>query len=77
MNALRIRKKLDSPIPELPELTPMIGEVVEIIVVEETAPAGENGCIPSLEQLRSELPGDPFGSDFETTLREWRTGYHA
>jgi hypothetical protein len=33
MNALRIRKYLDSHI--LPELTPMIGKHVEIIVLEE------------------------------------------
>jgi len=37
MNALRIRKRLDVPIPELPELTPLIGKDLEIIVLEETA----------------------------------------
>jgi uncharacterized protein (DUF433 family) len=35
MNAVRIRKRIDGPIPQLPELAPMIGKVVEIIVIEE------------------------------------------
>ena len=39
MNALRIRKRLEAPIPELPELTPLIGKDLEIIVLEETTPA--------------------------------------
>lgn len=34
MNALRIRKRLDSPIPQLPELTPLIGRELEIIVLD-------------------------------------------
>jgi hypothetical protein len=82
MNALRIRKKLNAPIPELPELTPMVGKNVEIIVMEDTAPllvsvgpasmSGEPKPIGSLEELRSRLPGDPFGPDFESTIREWR-----
>jgi hypothetical protein len=38
MNALRIRKRLDAPIPQLPELTPLIGKDLEIIVLEDTTP---------------------------------------
>jgi hypothetical protein len=34
MAPVRIRKHIDAPIPELPELTPMVGKTVEIIVVE-------------------------------------------
>src|SRR5258708_4268424 len=34
MAPVRIRKHIDAPIPGLPELTPMIGKTVEIIVVE-------------------------------------------
>lgn len=37
LNALRIRKRLDAPIPQLPELAPMIGKTVDIIVLEEGA----------------------------------------
>jgi hypothetical protein len=38
MNAIRIRKKLDSDTLHLPELRPLIGKTVEIIVQEETSP---------------------------------------
>jgi hypothetical protein len=33
MNAIRIRKQLTSNTLELPELTPLIGRVVEILVI--------------------------------------------
>ena len=36
MNAIRIRKKLDSDTLHLPELQPLVGKNVEIIVLEET-----------------------------------------
>ena len=35
MNAIRIRKQLTSHTLELPELAPLIGRVVEILVIEE------------------------------------------
>ena len=35
MNAIRIRKKIDSETIHIPELRPMIGQEVEIIVLEE------------------------------------------
>jgi hypothetical protein len=37
MNAIRIRKKLDSETLHLPELKPLLGRTVEIIVLEEEA----------------------------------------
>jgi hypothetical protein len=39
MNAVRIRRKLESDTLHLPELKPLIGKNVEIIVLEEAAPA--------------------------------------
>jgi hypothetical protein len=39
MNALRIRRKLDSETLHLPELKPLIGKNVEIIILDETGPA--------------------------------------
>ena len=39
MNALRIRRKLESETLHLPELKPLIGKTVEIIILDETAPA--------------------------------------
>ena len=39
MNAIRIRKKLDSETLNLPELRPLLGQTVEIIVLgEESVP---------------------------------------
>lgn len=35
MNAIRIRKKLDSETLSLPELRPLVGQTVEIIVLTE------------------------------------------
>jgi hypothetical protein len=35
MSVIRIRKRLDSPIPGLPELAPLIGKTVRIVAVED------------------------------------------
>ena len=40
MNAIRIRKTIDSDTLHIPELKDMIGRTVEIIVLEEPAPPG-------------------------------------
>jgi hypothetical protein len=84
MNALRIRKHLNAPIAELPELTPMVGKDVEIIVIDESDAAvrrvgpeptnvpGGAPPIESIECLRSDIPDDPFGPDFERIIQEWR-----
>jgi len=72
MNAIRIRKKLESPIPELPELAPLIGKNVEIVATEEQSPEGAAAPLASFDRLASKLPGDPFGPDFDDTVRKWR-----
>jgi hypothetical protein len=41
MNAIHIRRTLDSDVLHLPELKPLIGKTVEIIVREETPPIEE------------------------------------
>ena len=38
MNAIRIRKTLDSETLHLPELKPLLGKAVEIIILEDDAP---------------------------------------
>lgn len=44
MNAIRVRKKIDSETVYLPELRSLVGKTVEIIVREEpAAPAGTEG----------------------------------
>jgi len=41
MNAIRIRKQLTSHTLELPELAPLMGRVVEILVTEEATKIDE------------------------------------
>ncbi len=36
MNAIRIRRKLESDTPHLPELKPLVGKNVEIIVLDDS-----------------------------------------
>jgi hypothetical protein len=55
---------LDTP-AELPE-----GAAVEVSVV---GPQARRPPIVSIDQLRSKLSGDPFGDDFEETIRKWRS----
>lgn len=55
---------LDPP-AELPE-----GATVEVSLVPTPA---QRPPITSIEQLRSKLPDDPFGDDFEETIRKWRS----
>jgi hypothetical protein len=73
-NPLRIRTRVDSETLHLPELRALIGKDVEIIVIEDAAASGNGrpGAVHSIEQLRSALPGDPFGATFDETLRAWR-----
>jgi hypothetical protein len=47
MNAIRIRKRIDSDTQHLPELRPLIGKTVEIIILDETAD-------PEFKQLETE-----------------------
>lgn len=57
MNALRIRKTIESETITMPELRPLIGRNVEFIVLEETAPP-----FPMLETEETFLglaPPDP------------------
>jgi hypothetical protein len=43
MNAIRIRKTIESETLHLPELKPLIGRTVEIIVLEEPVPGVRPG----------------------------------
>lgn len=65
MNAIRIHTQLDSTTVHLPEIQPLVGKRVEIIVIEE-ASASADRSEPSLPWV-SPLAGsivrddDPFG----------------
>jgi len=55
MNAVRIRRKLESETLHLPELKPFIGKNVEIIVQEEPMPAvipGTGGWDAAMQAAR-------------------------
>ncbi|HZL38264.1 MAG TPA: hypothetical protein VFC78_23315 [Tepidisphaeraceae bacterium] len=60
MNAVRIRKRLDKAIPELPELTPLIGKNVEIIVLEEG-----NAQVPPIDLAAIDAIAGTDAMDFE------------
>ncbi len=55
MKAIRIHKQLESETLHLPELRPLVGKRVEIIVQEEPAPATGTGNWADLEQLARDL----------------------
>ena len=65
MNAIRIRKKLDSEILSLPELRPLLGQTVEIIVLGEESSAGiqpGTGDWTAFARLAHELSDYDFGA---------------
>jgi hypothetical protein len=74
MNAVRFRKRLDVPVPELPELTPMVRKEVEIIVLDDA----ENQGIPAperemtaLEKYNATHGGPPPVANFEDLMGGW------
>lgn len=58
MNAIRIRKRIDSETVHLPELRSMIGKEVEIIVLEEISAAAD--AIVGLGAAPDTTPYDKF-----------------
>jgi hypothetical protein len=54
---------------DLPATLPE-GAAVEVNVIAPAA--AQVPAITSIDQLRSKLPGDPFGDSFESTVRQWR-----
>lgn len=68
MNAIRIRKKLDSEFLTLPELRPLIGQTVEIIVLGEELPSGirpGSGDWVAFERLAGEISAYDFAAQRE------------
>ncbi len=74
MNAVRIRRRLESDTLHLPELKPFIGKAVEIIVLEETTPAITPGtgdwdaAMKAVEELE-DYDFDAFRKQREYDLR--------
>lgn len=69
MNAIRIRRQLTSHVIDLPELRPMIGKAVEIIVLEE-AEAQKNAA-PTPRQSGSAKGKVKMASDFDAPLDDF------
>jgi hypothetical protein len=72
MNAIRIRTRLESDTPHLPELKPLIGKTVEITVVEnepatELAP-GHGNWDAAAQAVRELNAGAGF--DFAALLKQ-------
>ena len=75
MSAIRIRRTLDSDTLHLPELRPLIGRTVEIVVEEAPAdPAAEAARVRALldEIARNRYPLAPGTPDSTEMLREDR-----
>jgi hypothetical protein len=77
MNAVRIRKRLDEPIPQLPELTPLVGRTVDIIVLDESETAQSEQISDANSSARFDdlLGGWPDGErddGFDDAVRELR-----
>ena len=71
MNAIRIRKHIDSDTPHLPELRALIGKTVEIIILDETSNS-------VFEQLETEetffglAPPLPTPEEYRANLEQFR-----
>jgi hypothetical protein len=77
MNAVRIRRRLESDTLHLPELKPLIGKVVEIIVLEEAVPAimpgtGDWDAAVKAALELEDYDFDAFGKQREYDLRHVR-----
>lgn len=77
MSVLRIRKRLDEPIPQLPELTPLVGRTVEIIVrdesdIEASEHVANAGSPARFDDLLGGWPEDEQADGFEEAVRELR-----
>jgi hypothetical protein len=64
MNAIRVRRRIESETLHLPELRPLIGKTVEIIVVEEPTPTVRPGTgdWAALEEAARNLEGYDFNA---------------
>jgi len=58
MNAVRIRKRVDSDTLHLPKLRPMIGKDVEIIILEERAPFGSTQDLSPVDEAAGKIELD-------------------
>lgn len=72
MSVVRIRKRLDLPIPQLPELAPLIGKEVEIIAREQSVSAPGAHKPARFVDLKGGWPEDQVDDGFEEEVDHWR-----
>ena len=70
MNAIRISRRLDSHVIDLPELAPLVGKRVEIIVLEEEP---EPAALPPVGPQGGTAKGEVWmAPDFNDTPEEFK-----
>ncbi len=75
MNAIRVKTHIDSETLHLPELSPLIGMDVEIIVIEDVAAQGTSTANSGKGWFDRHFGAgwpDKIDDGFEKTLEEWR-----
>jgi hypothetical protein len=72
MSVVRIHKRLELPIPELPELAPLIGKDVEIIARERSASGNAEPKPARFGDLKGGWPEDQLNDGFEEEVDRWR-----
>ena len=70
MNAIRISRRLDSHVIDLPELAPLVGKRVEIIVLEEEPEVAEALPGPKARTGKGEILW--IAPDFDETPEEFK-----
>ena len=70
MNAIRVNRRLDSHVIDLPELAPLVGKRVEIIVLEEEQAATEPAEGPKAGCGKGEVIW--MAPDFDRTPEEFK-----
>jgi hypothetical protein len=70
MNAIRVRHHLTSRVLDLPELEPLVGKNVEIIVIEESEAQKANAA-PSGPKAGSAKGQVKMAADFDAPLEDF------
>ena len=71
MNAVRFRKRLDAPIAQFPELTPMVGKEIEIIALDDSKADIDSSGLSALERYDAAHGGPPAPAKFEDLQNGW------
>ena len=67
LHAIRLHTRVDSDVLRIPELLPLVGRTVEVIIVEDTEAVAEPPRVPRLGTLRGMVD---VPEDFDAPLPE-------